>query len=170
MIPREYDAIRGRNRLIPDRYHMKPREYHAIYGRNCMIPDKYHMILYKYHLKRLRFAPTPAKITHSQICGYAVVGESRILVSTHSHGAYSFDTASAAWSKAGDWSLPFRGRAEYVPEHGLWFGLSAGSARGTCPPPPSRTSAAASCASPRCSGSFAAGRAATLAASASTTR
>uniref|UniRef100_A0A0E0N9T7 Uncharacterized protein n=1 Tax=Oryza rufipogon TaxID=4529 RepID=A0A0E0N9T7_ORYRU len=31
---------------------------------------------------------------------------------------------SSAWSKAGDWELPFRGRAEHVPEHGLWFGIS----------------------------------------------
>ncbi|XP_052145133.1 uncharacterized protein LOC127764312 [Oryza glaberrima] len=62
--------------------------------------------------------------TDGQICGYAVVGESHILVSTHSYGAYSFDTASAAWSKVGDWALPFCGRAEFVPEHGLWLGLS----------------------------------------------
>ncbi|KAF0920753.1 hypothetical protein E2562_036837 [Oryza meyeriana var. granulata] len=33
--------------------------------------------------------------------------------------------ASSEGSKAGDWALPFRGRAEYVPEHGLWFGFSA---------------------------------------------
>uniref|UniRef100_A0A0E0JVE7 Uncharacterized protein n=1 Tax=Oryza punctata TaxID=4537 RepID=A0A0E0JVE7_ORYPU len=63
--------------------------------------------------------------TDGQICGYAVVGESHILMSTHSYGAYSFDTASAAWSKVGDWALPFCGRTEFVPEHGLWLGLSA---------------------------------------------
>uniref|UniRef100_A0A0E0JVG1 DUF1618 domain-containing protein n=1 Tax=Oryza punctata TaxID=4537 RepID=A0A0E0JVG1_ORYPU len=60
-----------------------------------------------------------------EICGYAAVGNSHILVSTMSYGTYSFDTASSEWRKAGDWTLPFRGHAEYVPEHGLWFGFSA---------------------------------------------
>ncbi|KAF0931324.1 hypothetical protein E2562_004473 [Oryza meyeriana var. granulata] len=60
-----------------------------------------------------------------EICGYAVVGDSHILISTLTYGTYSFDTASAAWTKAGDWKLPFRGHAVFVPEHGLWFGLSA---------------------------------------------
>jgi|UniRef100_A0A0E0N9Q7 hypothetical protein len=60
-----------------------------------------------------------------EIRGYAVVGDAHILVSTQSYGTYSFATANTAWSKAGDWALPFCGRAEYVPEHGLWFGLSA---------------------------------------------
>uniref|UniRef100_A0A0D3F0A9 F-box associated domain-containing protein n=2 Tax=Oryza TaxID=4527 RepID=A0A0D3F0A9_9ORYZ len=60
-----------------------------------------------------------------EICGYAAVGNSHILVSTMSYGTYSFDTASSAWRKAGDWKLPFLGRAEYVPEHGIWFGFSA---------------------------------------------
>jgi len=57
---------------------------------------------------------------------YAAVeggGPTHILVSKASIGTYSFDTAAEAWSKAGDWTLPFSGRAEYVPEHGLWFGL-----------------------------------------------
>ncbi|OEL34719.1 hypothetical protein BAE44_0004267 [Dichanthelium oligosanthes] len=52
---------------------------------------------------------------------YAAVGvggaSPRILISRARLGTYSFDTAAAAWSKAGDWMLPFRGRAEYVPEH-----------------------------------------------------
>uniref|UniRef100_A0A0D9VC58 Uncharacterized protein n=1 Tax=Leersia perrieri TaxID=77586 RepID=A0A0D9VC58_9ORYZ len=61
-----------------------------------------------------------------KITGYAVLNDgSHILMSTQSYGTYSFDTASAAWSKAGDWKLPFRGHAEYVPDHGLWFGLSS---------------------------------------------
>ncbi|KAF0920750.1 hypothetical protein E2562_036834 [Oryza meyeriana var. granulata] len=58
------------------------------------------------------------------ITAYAVVGDSHILVSTERYGTYSFDLASSTWSTVGDWALPFRGRAEYVPEHGLWFGFS----------------------------------------------
>ncbi|XP_052141818.1 uncharacterized protein LOC127761549 [Oryza glaberrima] len=58
-------------------------------------------------------------------CAYAAVGDSRILLSSRRHGTYSFDTARATWSKAGDWTLPFSDRAEYVPEHGLCFGFSA---------------------------------------------
>lgn len=58
-------------------------------------------------------------------CAYAAVGNSHILLSSMRHGTYSFDTARATWSKAGDWTLPFSDHAEFVPEHGLWFGLSA---------------------------------------------
>ncbi|XP_044337640.1 uncharacterized protein [Triticum aestivum] len=68
------------------------------------------------------YAPTGHQVA---IGAYTVVGGSRIWVSaTTGAGTYSFDTASGAWSKAGEWALPFKGRAEYVPEHGLWFGLS----------------------------------------------
>ena len=35
---------------------------------------------------------------------------------------------SSVWSKAGDWVLPFFGKAEYAPELNLWFGLT------TCKP------------------------------------
>ncbi|KAL6648940.1 hypothetical protein ACP70R_013164 [Stipagrostis hirtigluma subsp. patula] len=31
---------------------------------------------------------------------------------------------AGAWSKVGDWALPFHGRADHVAELGLWFGLS----------------------------------------------
>ncbi|RLN29220.1 hypothetical protein C2845_PM05G32290 [Panicum miliaceum] len=56
---------------------------------------------------------------------YTVVRHSDILVYAKDIGTYSFDTVSRAWSKAGDWVLPISGRAEYVPEYDLWFGLSS---------------------------------------------
>lgn len=59
------------------------------------------------------------------IGAYTVVGDKHIWVSTAGAGTYSFDTASGVWSKAGEWALPFSGCAEYVPEHGLWFGFSS---------------------------------------------
>jgi hypothetical protein len=60
----------------------------------------------------------------SNIRAHTVVGDSQIWISTVGAGTYAFDTQSDTWSKAGEWALPFRGRAEYVPEHGLWFGFS----------------------------------------------
>ncbi|XP_052141348.1 uncharacterized protein LOC127761149 [Oryza glaberrima] len=60
----------------------------------------------------------------ARVAAHTVVGDSQIWVSTERHGTFSFDTASGAWSKAGDWALLFRGRAEHVPEHSLWFGFS----------------------------------------------
>ncbi|KAL6646975.1 hypothetical protein ACP70R_014412 [Stipagrostis hirtigluma subsp. patula] len=38
---------------------------------------------------------------------------------------YCFDTASHEWRRAGEWALPFNGRAEYVPEINTWVGFSA---------------------------------------------
>uniref|UniRef100_K3YEJ6 Uncharacterized protein n=1 Tax=Setaria italica TaxID=4555 RepID=K3YEJ6_SETIT len=54
---------------------------------------------------------------------FAVVGGTRICVSTTT-ATYAFDTATDKWNKVGDWVLPFT-RAEYVPELGLWLGLSS---------------------------------------------
>ncbi|KAJ1266525.1 hypothetical protein BS78_08G158100 [Paspalum vaginatum] len=40
-------------------------------------------------------------------------------------GTDSFDTVTREWKRAGDWMLPFFGKAEQVPEElNLWFGLS----------------------------------------------
>ncbi|KAF8717540.1 hypothetical protein HU200_025797 [Digitaria exilis] len=58
------------------------------------------------------------------IDAYAVVGGSDVWVSTEAEGTYSFNTVRGAWSKKGEWSLPFCGLAEYVPEYKLWFGIS----------------------------------------------
>ncbi|GJN35568.1 hypothetical protein PR202_gb24356 [Eleusine coracana subsp. coracana] len=55
---------------------------------------------------------------------FAVVGGTRICVSSNT-ATYSFDTVANQWSKAGDWVLPFRTKAEYDAELGMWFGLSA---------------------------------------------
>ncbi|KAI4988315.1 hypothetical protein ZWY2020_029945 [Hordeum vulgare] len=60
------------------------------------------------------------------VAGHAVVGDSKIWISTAGAGTYTFDTGSGAWApRPLYWPLPFRGRAEYVPEHGLWFGFSS---------------------------------------------
>ncbi|KAM3295606.1 hypothetical protein ACQJBY_038095 [Aegilops geniculata] len=61
---------------------------------------------------------------------YAVVDRSHIWASTRSHGTYSMDTATGVWSKASESPLPFMGRAEYVPELGLWFGFPNDDTRG----------------------------------------
>ncbi|KAL6888879.1 hypothetical protein ACP4OV_009905 [Aristida adscensionis] len=65
----------------------------------------------------------------SNIRSYTAIGDSKICISAKDVGTYSFDTASRAWSKEGDWLLPFTGLAEYVPEHDLWFGLSYADSR-----------------------------------------
>ncbi|KAK3124566.1 hypothetical protein QOZ80_7BG0588500 [Eleusine coracana subsp. coracana] len=47
-----------------------------------------------------------------------------ICVLDKSNGTYCFDTRSLKWWQAGDWYIPFNGRAEHVPELGAWFGFS----------------------------------------------
>lgn len=46
-----------------------------------------------------------------------------ICVSTNGCGTYFFDTASRAWSKAGDCALPFTGKVEHDRELGIWLGF-----------------------------------------------
>jgi len=81
------------------------------------------------HCKRLRLPPFVLEPIHqneySEIRSYAVVGRgSHICVSVDGRGTYALDTARYTWSKIGDWTLPFHGKVEYVPELKLWFGLS----------------------------------------------
>ncbi|CAM0946886.1 unnamed protein product [Alopecurus aequalis] len=58
------------------------------------------------------------------IGAYTVFSGSQIWLSTVGAGTYSFNTTSRTWSKIGEWALPFKGLAKYVPEYGLWFGFS----------------------------------------------
>jgi len=50
---------------------------------------------------------------------------SHVCISVHGVGTYCLDTADHTWSQVGEWTLPFHGKVEYVPELKLWFGLSA---------------------------------------------
>ncbi|WVZ53300.1 hypothetical protein U9M48_004266, partial [Paspalum notatum var. saurae] len=74
--------------------------------------------------------PPPACELPDYIDAYTVVGGSTIYFSSTKPGVgtYAFDTGSWKWRLAGNWNLPFSGKAEYVPELKLWFGLS------TCSP------------------------------------
>ncbi|CAL4905037.1 unnamed protein product [Urochloa decumbens] len=55
---------------------------------------------------------------------FAVVDGSKICISDDD-ATYYFDTVAIEWRKAGDWVLPFRGKAQYVSELGMWLGFSA---------------------------------------------
>ncbi|CAN6181415.1 unnamed protein product [Urochloa humidicola] len=48
------------------------------------------------------------------------------------YGTYCFDTACREWRHAGDWELPFDGRAEYVPELDTWLGFCNKQPRHLC--------------------------------------
>ncbi|CAL5091207.1 unnamed protein product [Urochloa decumbens] len=48
------------------------------------------------------------------------------------YATYCFDTASREWRHAGDWSLPFDGRAEHVPELNTWLGFCPEQPRHLC--------------------------------------
>ncbi|CAN6309846.1 unnamed protein product [Urochloa humidicola] len=61
----------------------------------------------------------------TRIGAYTVFGPSSILISVPNIGTYSFDTVSSSWNKAGDWELPFHGRADFISEYGVWLGFSA---------------------------------------------
>jgi hypothetical protein len=67
--------------------------------------------------------------TTTTIRSYAVVpggGSHAVCISVDAGAGaatYCFDTATRAWTKVGDWKLPFIGRAEYVKELKLWFGI-----------------------------------------------
>ncbi|CAN6292854.1 unnamed protein product [Urochloa humidicola] len=66
----------------------------------------------------------------SLISSYAVVeGGCTICLSsaTEGIGTYCFDTVSHEWRHAGDWMMPFDGKAVYSPELKLWLGFSLGS-------------------------------------------
>uniref|UniRef100_A0A0E0JSU0 Uncharacterized protein n=1 Tax=Oryza punctata TaxID=4537 RepID=A0A0E0JSU0_ORYPU len=64
--------------------------------------------------------------TRTKITSYAVVsGGSEICISVQGAGTYCLDIAKHSWRHVGEWTLPFNGKVEYVPELKLWFGLSA---------------------------------------------
>uniref|UniRef100_A0ACD5TMP1 Uncharacterized protein n=1 Tax=Avena sativa TaxID=4498 RepID=A0ACD5TMP1_AVESA len=93
----------------------------------CRIrPDEHFSAQKTWHCDAL---PRPPFFHHrpvqcTSVSSYAVVGNI-ICVSLAAVGTYCFDMVSRMWSFAGDWQMPFSGKAEYVPELKLWFGVSA---------------------------------------------
>ncbi|EMS46559.1 hypothetical protein TRIUR3_05536 [Triticum urartu] len=100
---------------------------------------------------RRRYHPTPSKAWHcdalppppfvhdlqvgnkpASVCSYALVGGHTICISVTGVGTYCFDTVTRESSKAGDWLMPFHGRAEHDPELGLWFGASHSNSHLPC--------------------------------------
>ncbi|CAO2169849.1 unnamed protein product [Urochloa humidicola] len=81
---------------------------------------------YWYSLPPPPYVFGPGDPSH-HIESYAVVAGTDILISNKAKHSYHFDTVKRTWRKAGNWPMPFTLLAEYVPKHGLWFGLSSKS-------------------------------------------
>ncbi|XP_044327202.1 uncharacterized protein [Triticum aestivum] len=82
-----------------------------------------------WHCDILPLPPWIIQQKHAYVCGHALVGGDTICFSiagAEGPGSYCFHIATREWSKADDWVMPFQGKAEYVPELGLWFGESRG--------------------------------------------
>lgn len=69
----------------------------------------------------------PREVRGGSRRAYAVVGGNSIWISNDGDGTYACDISRRAWAKHAEWALPFSGRAEYVSEHKLWFGLARNS-------------------------------------------
>ncbi|KAM3408858.1 hypothetical protein ACQJBY_001731 [Aegilops geniculata] len=68
------------------------------------------------------------------ICSSMMINGSTICISSVEKGVgtYTFDIVTKLWTQAGNWVLPFYGKAEYVPELNLSFALSADSPHRLC--------------------------------------
>lgn len=67
-----------------------------------------------------------------EIGSYAVVSvgnDSHICISVEGVGTYCLDMATYKWSKVGEWTLPFHGRVDYVPDLNLWLGFTTETRR-----------------------------------------
>ncbi|KAL6894103.1 hypothetical protein ACP4OV_008201 [Aristida adscensionis] len=70
--------------------------------------------------------------TPSAVVAHAVAGDAIWTSTKGGVGTYSFDTRRRAWKKEGGWALPFHGKAEHVPQCGLWFGIASSADRRLC--------------------------------------
>uniref|UniRef100_A0ACD6A2I2 Uncharacterized protein n=1 Tax=Avena sativa TaxID=4498 RepID=A0ACD6A2I2_AVESA len=79
------------------------------------------------------FDDTPCRGASGSVTkgSYAAGDDGGTIWLSTSQGTYTFDTGAAAtcWRKEGDWALPFDGRAQYVPDYGLYFGFTERTSR-----------------------------------------
>ncbi|KAM3373586.1 hypothetical protein ACQJBY_020185 [Aegilops geniculata] len=128
--------------LHPDKAEVRP-QFEALVWRGITTSLASHRF---WHCDIL---PLPPWITHHRnafVYGHALVGDTICfsICGSEGDGTYCFHMATREWSKDGDWVMPFDGKADYVPELGLWFGVSenlpcvadlSGVVRGEEPPP-----------------------------------
>ncbi|XBI89219.1 hypothetical protein VPH35_027074 [Triticum aestivum] len=70
------------------------------------------------------FADDPSNCRAAMNCSSMLLDSSTMCVSEEGIGTYTFNMVSHKWTRAGNWALPFSGKAEYVPKLKLWFALS----------------------------------------------
>ncbi|CAN6247080.1 unnamed protein product [Urochloa humidicola] len=66
----------------------------------------------------------PVITSHAVISGGGA--NAKVCLSVDRAGTYCQDTATHTWTMVGEWTLPFVGKVQYVPELELWFGFFAG--------------------------------------------
>uniref|UniRef100_A0A0E0E7F8 DUF1618 domain-containing protein n=1 Tax=Oryza meridionalis TaxID=40149 RepID=A0A0E0E7F8_9ORYZ len=104
-------------------------------GNRAQTSDQFEAFIYRKNFVDCQLLPPPPYLRDYKHCesrhkinAYTVVdGGSQICISVEDVGTYCLDTASHTWSQVGEWTLPFDGKLEYVPELKLWFGFSAGA-------------------------------------------
>ncbi|KAE8811383.1 hypothetical protein D1007_11760 [Hordeum vulgare] len=128
--------------LHPDKAEVRP-QFEALVWRG------FHRSAVSSRFWHCDILPLPSWISHhkhAMVSRHALVGDAICfsIAGVEGTGTYCFDINTREWSKAGDWLMPFNGKADYVPELGLWFGVSnnfpcaadlSGIIRGEEPPP-----------------------------------
>ncbi|TVU41697.1 hypothetical protein EJB05_15240, partial [Eragrostis curvula] len=91
----------------------------------------FHVLDFNKHPRKWQALPLPPFLaekeepTCADVNSFAVVDGGRaIFMPFTGNGTYCFDTVSRDWYQAGDWELPFHGKAQYIPELNAWLGFS----------------------------------------------
>ncbi|XP_037409091.1 uncharacterized protein LOC119271325 [Triticum dicoccoides] len=110
--------------LHPDKSEVKP-QFEALVWR-AEHPRSFSSR--SWHCDILPLPPWIIHQKHAYVYGHALVGDTICfsIAGAEGTGTYCFYIKTREWSTAGDWLIPFQGKAEYVPELGLWFGESQG--------------------------------------------
>ncbi|XP_020150845.1 uncharacterized protein [Aegilops tauschii subsp. strangulata] len=108
--------------LHPDKAEVRP-QFEALVWRGfkrSAISSRF------WHCDILPLPPWISHHEHAMVFGHVLVGGSICfsICGAEGAGTYCFHIATREWSKAGNWLMPFNGKADYVPELGLWFGVS----------------------------------------------
>ncbi|KAF7007121.1 hypothetical protein CFC21_022088 [Triticum aestivum] len=99
-----------------------------------LVSSHFHLNWLWHDLPVPAFAEHPANSRAAMNYSYMLLDSSTMCLSSSEEGigTYTFDMVNHKWSRAGNWVLPFCGKAEYVPELKLWFALSPSAPHSLC--------------------------------------